>query len=82
MWYSGNTRAGSGIGILVDNELTDRVVEVSCKSDHIMSIKLVVGTEAVNVMCAYALQVGLANDIEKVCLEELEKVVQGLPRNE
>ena len=54
LWYSGGTRARNGVGILVDKELTDRVVEVRRKSNCIMSIKLVVGIEALNVICVYA----------------------------
>ena len=36
------------------------------KSDRIMSIKLVVGVEVLNVICVYAPQVGLTNDIKRV----------------
>ena len=64
LWYSGGTRARNEVGILVDKELTDRVVEVRHKSDRIMSIKLV-GTEVLNVICVYAPQVGLADDIRR-----------------
>ena len=43
--YLGGSRAKNGMGILVDKKLSDQVVEVSCKSDSIMSIKLVSGAE-------------------------------------
>ena len=57
LWYTGSTRARNGVGILLDKELTDRVVEVSHKSFHIMAIKLVAGEEVLNVICVYAPQV-------------------------
>jgi len=43
LWYLGGTSARNGVSILVNKELTDRVVDVRRKSDCIMSIKLVVG---------------------------------------
>ena len=52
------------------------------KSDHIMSIKLVVGDEVLNVICVYVPQVGLVEDIKKVFWEELEEVMQSVPQNE
>ena len=75
LWYSGGTRTRNGVGILVAKELTDLVVEVRHKSDHIMSIKLVAEAEVLNVICVYAPQVGLPDVIKKVFWEELEAVV-------
>ena len=58
LWYSGSTRARNRVGILAENELIDQVVEVKRTSDHIMSIKLEVGVEVLNVICVYSPQVG------------------------
>jgi len=66
LWYSGGSRARNGVGILVEKELIDRVVEARRKSDRIMYIKLVMGVEVLNVICVYAPQVGLSDDIKKV----------------
>jgi len=82
LWYFGSTRARNGVCILVERELVDRVVEVICKSDRIMAIRLVVGVEALNVICDYALQVGLTDDIKRIFWEELEEVVQSVPQSE
>ena len=46
LWYLGGIRARNGVGILIDKELTDRVIEVRGKSDGIMSIKLVPGQKS------------------------------------
>ena len=54
LWYSGGTKARNGVGILVDKELTDRVVEMRRRSDRIMCIKLVEGEEVLHVICVYA----------------------------
>jgi len=42
LWYSGSSMARNEVGILVDKELVDFVVEVRRKSDRIIAIKVVV----------------------------------------
>ena len=49
-----------------------------CKSDRIMSIKLVLGAEVLNVICVSAPQMGLSDDIKSFFWEELEEVLQGI----
>ena len=49
------SRARNGASILVEKELIDRVVKVRRKSDLIMSIKLVTGAEALNVIVCMSL---------------------------
>jgi len=82
LWHSGGTKVRNGVGILVDKELVDQVVEVRHKSDNIMLIKLVVGVEILNVICIYVPQIGLADDIKWEFWEALEKVMQSLPQSE
>jgi len=65
----------------VVKELPDRVVEVRRKSDRIMPIKSVLGAVVLNVICVYAPQMGLTNDIKKVFWEELEEVLLSIPRH-
>jgi len=81
LWYSSGSRARNGVGILVEKELIDRVVKVMCKSNRIMSIKLVTGAEILNVVCVYAPQMGLTDYMKKVFSEELEEVLYGIPRH-
>ena len=54
LWHSGSSKARNGVGILVDKELVNFVVEVRHKSDRIMTIKVVVGSEILNVVSVYA----------------------------
>ena len=63
-------------------ELIDRVVEVRRKSDRIMSIKLVLGVVILNVICVYAPQMGLSEDVKRAFWEELEDVLHSIPRHE
>jgi len=64
--YSGVKRTTYGVGILVKRDLVEQVVEVKCKSNLIMSIKLVVGSKILNVVNVYALQVGLDEEIKRL----------------
>jgi len=72
--YSWRIRARNGVDILVDEELVDQVIEVRRKSDHIILIKLV-GVEILNVISAYASQIGLTDDIKREFWEELQEVM-------
>jgi len=82
LWYSGSTKARNGVGILVEEELVNFVVEVSRNSDCIMAIRVLVGSEIINVVSAYAPQAGLPEDIKKLFWEDLDIVIQGIPWSE
>jgi len=82
LWYSGVKRTTNRVGILVKRDLVEQVVEVRRKSDRIMSIKLVVGLEVLNVVSVYAPQVGLGEEIKRLFWEDLDEVVQGILQNE
>ena len=43
LWYSGSVRNMNDIGILVDDELREQVVEVKRVNNIMVSIKLVIG---------------------------------------
>ena len=59
LWNSGHAKARNEVSMPVDKELVNQVVEVRRKNDCIMSIKLVVGPEILNILCVYAPQMGL-----------------------
>ncbi|KAL6564528.1 hypothetical protein OROMI_015978 [Orobanche minor] len=82
LWYSGKDRSRNGVGIVIDKEMIDDVVEVSRKSDRIMSIKLVIGDEFLTIISAYAPQVGLDVSIKQEFWEDLEEVVERIPMSE
>ncbi|KAL6537654.1 hypothetical protein OROHE_012281 [Orobanche hederae] len=82
LWYSGKDRSRNGVGIVIDKEMIDDVVEVSRKSDRIMSIKLVIGDEFLTIISAYAPQVGLDASIKQEFWEDLEEVVERIPMGE
>ncbi|KAK9666491.1 hypothetical protein RND81_14G188200 [Saponaria officinalis] len=82
LWYTGKDKTRNGVGIVIDKDYIDDVVEVSRKSDRIMSIKLIVGDEALTVISAYAPQVGLEASLRRAFWEDLEEVVERVPIGE
>ncbi|XP_070055871.1 uncharacterized protein [Nicotiana tomentosiformis] len=64
LWYSGGVEGKNGVGILVDRDLRESVVEVRRVSDRLMAIKLVVGLITLNVISTYAPQVGLDEEVK------------------
>lgn len=79
LWYSGLANSKNGVGIMLSKELKDNVVEVKRCNDRIMSVRVVVGEKVVNVVCAYAPQVGFSEPEKAafwVCLDEL---VESIP---
>ena len=66
LWFSRSSKARNGFGILVEKELLDFVVEVRRKIDRIMAIKVLEGSEIINVVSVYTPQIGLSDDIKKL----------------
>ena len=58
LWYTGTTANRNGVGVLIDKSLKDDVVDVRRRGDRIILVKLVVGDLVLNVISAYAPQVG------------------------
>ncbi|XP_070025301.1 uncharacterized protein [Nicotiana sylvestris] len=65
LWYFGVLKGKNGVGILVDRELRESVVEVRQMNDRLMSIKLMVGECTLNVVSAYSPQAGLDEEVER-----------------
>lgn len=49
LWYTGNKQSSNGIGIMMKQELADRVIIVNRNSNRLMSLKLVLGDTACHV---------------------------------
>ncbi|XP_070025912.1 uncharacterized protein [Nicotiana sylvestris] len=72
-------RGEKGVGILVDKDLRELVVEVRKVNYRLMSIKLVAGGFTLNMISAYAPQVGLDEEVKRHFWEDLDEVVRGIP---
>ena len=75
LWYSGFKRNINGVGVLIKKDLMEQVVEVRRKSDRIMSVKLVVGSEIFNVVSSYAPKIGLDEETKRLFWENLDEVI-------
>ena len=63
IYYTGLDRRRNGVGIVVDKDLKDDIVNVSRKGDIIILVKLVLGSNIINIISIYALQVELDEHI-------------------
>ncbi|XP_055826424.1 uncharacterized protein LOC129894820 [Solanum dulcamara] len=79
LWYSGGSRDRNGVGILVDVDLRECVVELKRISDRMMFIKLVIGRLIVNVVGAYAPHVGLNEEVKRLFWKDLDEVLRDIP---
>ncbi|GKC74470.1 cleavage/polyadenylation specificity factor, 25kDa subunit, partial [Tanacetum coccineum] len=82
LWYSGSSTARNGVGVILKACLKDKVVHVIWCSDRIITLTLVIDGETVNVISAYAPQVGLS-EVEKMTFwDSLDKVVREFPTDQ
>ncbi|XP_047270555.1 uncharacterized protein LOC124899638 [Capsicum annuum] len=79
LWCSGSEGRGNGVGISVDEDLSEQVVEVNRVSNRVMTIKLVIGRSSLNICSAYAPQVGLNEEEKRRFWEVLDEVVHDVP---
>ena len=75
LWYTGLNRSRNGVGIVVSKDLKEDIVSVQRCGDRIIAIKLVLGEEIVNVISAYAPQVGLGDGHKEKFWEDLKGVL-------
>lgn len=82
LWYTGTTSNKNGVGILVNKSLRDGVVDVKRQGDRMILVKLVVGDLVLNVISAYAPQVGHNESTKREFWEGLEDLVRRVPTGE
>ncbi|KAF7706368.1 hypothetical protein HF521_019622, partial [Silurus meridionalis] len=79
--YHGVDGKRNGVVILKE-EYSKSVVEVKRVSDRVMNMKLEVEGVMINVISAYASQVGCEMEEKEKYSSELDEVVDGVPRKE
>lgn len=79
LWYSSGSRDRNGVGMLVNEDLREYVVEVRRVNDRMMSIKLVIDRHIVNEVSVYEPQVGLDKEVKKLVQEDLDELLRGIP---
>ena len=73
LWWCGNDDKTASVGILVNEELCENVVEVRRRCDRVTAIGLVFGEEMVRVICAYAPQSGKPDSEKERFYEEMAR---------
>ena len=82
LWYTGTTPNKNGVGILINKSLKDGVADVKRRGDQLILAKLVVGDLVLNVISAYAPQVGHNENTKREFWEGLEDLVRSVPTGE
>ena len=67
---------------MIDKSLKDGVVEVRRQGDRIILVKLVISDMVVNVISAYAPQVGHDECAKRLFWEDLDRLVRAVPSSE
>ena len=63
-FWQGCNKGTAGVSVFIAERLIDRVVDVVIVTGRIMYVKLVIGKQIVNIVYAYALQVGLSAEVK------------------
>jgi exonuclease III len=81
-WYSGNKDGTNGVGILMKQELAEKVIEVERYSDRMMKVKMVIGRVVYEIFSVYAPQTGRPAQEKMEFWENLEDEVARVPESE
>ncbi|KAI5105879.1 hypothetical protein C0J45_3576 [Silurus meridionalis] len=82
LFYHGVDGKRNGVGVILKGEYSKSVVEVKRLSDRVMIVKVEVEGMMINVISAYAPQVGCEMEEKERFWSELDEVVDGVPRKE
>ena len=82
LWYTGTTSNKNGVEVLIDKSLKDGVVEVRRQGDRIILVKLVISDIVLNIISAYAPQVGHDESAKRLFWEDLDRLVRAIPNSE
>ena len=82
MWYCGSGNKKNGVGIILKKEHVDMVVELWRVTGRIICLKMELDGVMLNVISAYAPQVGFIREEKKTFWRNLDETVKKIPRNE
>ena len=71
LWWSGNSDGMEGVGVLVKEDLCEKLVEVRRKSDRVMTVVLAFEEEVVRIICVYGPQSGRTSAEKERFYDEL-----------
>ena len=82
LYYHGTDGKRNGVGIVLKEKLTENVLEVKRVTDRLMGLKVEVEGVMLNVVCAYAPQVGCEMEEKDRFWQDMDGIVENLPREE
>ena len=83
LFYSGaDERGRNGVGIVLSKEFKDSHMSVSRTNDRVMSVKLGICETVVNVICAYAPQVGCEDEEKETFWRQMDQKLRAIPEGE
>ena len=82
MWYCGSENKKNGMGIILKKEHVYRVVELRRVTDRITCLKMELDGVMLNVISAYAPQVGCIREEKEGFWLDLDETVKKIPKNE
>ena len=82
LWYTGTVANRNGVRVLIDKSLKNGVVGVRRQGDKIILVKLDFGDMVLNVINAYAPQVGLDESVKRQFWKDLDGLIRAVPTSE
>ena len=83
LFYSGaNEQGRNGVGVVLSGDMKNAVTEVNRKNDRMMRVKVCYGEETINIISAYAPQVGCSEDEKSRFWNEMNELMQELEEHE
>ena len=70
------------MGVIINKQLLENIVEIKRKGDRILLVKLILGREIFNIISVYAPQIELDESSKRQFWEDLDEIVQGIPIRE
>ena len=82
MWYCGSGKKRNGVGIILIKKHVNRIVELWRVTDRIICLKMELDGVVLNVISAYAPQVGCIREEKETLWLDLDEIVEKIPRYE
>ncbi|XP_047989245.1 craniofacial development protein 2-like [Leguminivora glycinivorella] len=81
-YYCGSDGKRNGVGVVLDRELKNKVMDVNRVNDRMIAVKLLLENVIVNVISVYAPQTGCNNSLKEKFWSDLDLLIMGIPEYE
>ena len=82
LWYTVTISNKNRVGVLIDKSPKDGVVEMKRQGDRIILVKLVISDMVLNIISAFAAQVGYDKSAKRLFWEDIDCLVRVVPSSE